>query len=204
MDERTMQDLMLYATVPIKRVDHNSNADKIIGTGFFYEDFTIFLVTCRHVIDDAEDSAIAFIGHSKTDKKRRQEIEINKDLLFWKDDSLGIFFILSSFIFSDLNSLSTDLVAYPLPQGDADKLHFQYVPKITVAQPSELQEKYNVIVPVAMFGFPNGYWDEENLLCLVRTGHTASHPGLTFGHAKEGRLNITNYAVLFFFIQPCW
>ena len=53
----------------------------------------------------------------------------------------------------------------------------------------------SAVEPIMMYGYPTGLWDSVNHFPLIRTGHTASHPGIDFNGVAEGRMCLPNYNV---------
>ena len=88
-----------------------------------------------------------------------------------------------------------DLAAVQFPDSivNSTELYPLCVTSKMVKQNNEFLLSRSAVIPVIMYGYPAGLWDQVNHFPIIRTGHTASHVGIDFNGVKEGRLSIPNY-----------
>ncbi len=177
---------LMYSTAPIR-----DSCSKVQGTGFFFstsaDKRVILLVTCAHVIEDcyktwmnskSRPDYIATIFIHSGDGKGRvkskgREIKILTDACR-RHPKLDLAYI----------------ILQDVKQTDAYNVIIQ---STFIPDDEDWRKRYGAAEKVLMPGYPHGLMDEMNQLPLLRTGITASHPGVPFDGEPEGRTNIFCY-----------
>lgn len=142
------------------------------GTGYFFN-FNIgeaqvpCVVTNKHVIKNA--SSAKFIFTTSKDGKPQ----------FGNTEK----FVLDNFekICIPHPEAEIDLAILPIAPlvSNVKNLHIVYLDKTLIPDP-DLLNTLSTMEDIVMIGYPNGIWDEENNLPIIRRGITATHPKLEY------------------------
>lgn len=172
---------LIHSTVRILCVDNNGNQSSGTGYIFFFcenEGQSIpCIVTNKHVVENG----IKGIFHL-TLKSDDGEPLIGKHEQITLDN-------LSQYCINHPDS-DIDLVAIPigpiLNSAEAAGKNYYYVPlSKEILADDELLSTLSSMEQIVMIGYPNGIWDAEHNLPIIRTGITATHPKLPLNGKSE-------------------
>jgi len=167
---RIAEEQMMFSTTPIYA------KGQIVGTGFFFKisKAQTYLVTALEVILDAGENQFFYEMRKKED---------------------GLVVVQLQFTWNQvLRHPQQGLAAVDV--SDA-KSKFMCAPLLAdiVQSNRQLLETRSAIEQIMMLGYPSGLWDEVHHFPAVRTGCTASHPGVDFKGLPEGQVNLFSYKV---------
>src|SRR6185312_6426956 len=180
IDFRETTSQFLYLTVRIEM----SYADGAVGsgTGFFddfydYHDRRPYLVTNRHVIEDAASLRIRLHAGTKNSPEPSYPLdgfwfEMTEPEKFWTphpDSDV------------DLRTISVNR----LTQLGMNPEFFSRALETRSIPPLEESRRYPALTGVLMIGYPIGLWDAANNLPILRRGTTASHPAIDFNDRPD-------------------
>jgi hypothetical protein len=173
-------ELLTYSTVRIEAVLKGNN-ETVSGTGYFYG-FNInnlhvpVIITNRHVI---KDTLLGFLTFSQAD--------IDKNRLFnkmrCKIDNFEEQWIPHPDPIIDLCMLPIGIYLKQLQEAN---FFPHYVTLDNSLIPSEEQLKdLTPLEDIIMIGYPNGLWDSQNNLPIIRRGITATSVKIDYNGKKE-------------------
>jgi hypothetical protein len=179
MTELSISEKLTYSTVRIEC--RLANGDLSTGTGFFF----LFLnneaknvpaiVTNKHVVEGAVEGAFKMHEGAEDGSPTSQstlDVSLDKFSNRWiphPDPDIDLCILPAGPIFHDANTRGKKPFLMPLD------------PKL-VPTPNELSD-LTAVEDILMIGYPNGIWDSENNMPIVRRGITATHPAKSY----EGR-----------------
>lgn len=164
------------------------------GTGFYYDfckkkidkdfDWSIpGIVTNRHVIEDGEYGSF-YINRKGDDNECKfgdmTEIRFKKkDWIHHPDSSIDL----------------SILLLYPILKENKLDVKDLFIRHMYVSLlPKESQwNKFSSMEDIITIGFPNGFWDEENNIPIVRKGITATHPKINYKGKEQFLVDIPIY-----------
>ena len=163
---------LLYCTTRLE-VDDGQG----FGTGFFYVTGRStarkdYLVTNKHVIAGANVLRITL--HSQAPRERRYFRPAGRLEVVIPDPE-------SRFVMHP----DQDLCAIPverireLVKESPDQIFYSPLGEHMIMTDDDYRRLFSVM-RVAMIGYPIGLWDHTHNLPVIRTGHTASHPAVSF------------------------
>jgi len=160
-------DGLIYSTVRISV--KTSNSEKI-GTGFIYKyeengKFWHFVITNRHVVENAQSGEITF--------HKGKSIE-GKNLLVDKE-IFNLKFSSRSFYCS--TDPSIDIAIWNISRifdENSDKMYMITVGNKIIPENEEINSKISKIDDIIFIGYPIGIWDTKNYIPIVRKGITST------------------------------
>ncbi|OAV65012.1 hypothetical protein Barb4_03661 [Bacteroidales bacterium Barb4] len=175
MEVKSIQEQLIFTTVRIEAI--LKNAETSTGTGFIFsyqigEGAYHFLVTNKHVIKGSITGKLEFNikSQEKVELGNKFSITINDFEQFWiGHDNPDIDIAITPFvpIVNDIKErYNKDLFYKSIPSN--------YVPT------KEVLETIDVIEDIIFIGYPNGLYDQKNLLPIVRKGITATPATIDF------------------------
>lgn len=195
----TLDEQLLFATTPI------FYQEQIIGTGFFFRQKPNgahhYLVTAFHVFKNIRERAAGStsaectveyhmtIGSRVTNGSLVSSFTLD-DVRAHPDEDLAVVRLTDRPMLPKAISL--------LQPGDrGPPVPFFKCLDLTCvdAQDADARKRLPACLSVLMPGYPSGLWDDVNRFPLLRTGSTASHPGVRFRNLPEGRLNMATAQV---------
>lgn len=173
----------------------NSKGEFSTGTGFFFNfifesgsdtNSVMAIITNKHVVEDASQLVLLF-----------KEKDIKTGLP--KDGAALPFTVVDvpNFIINH-PSKDVDLCAIliqPMLTILSEKKRDPFIVALSEREipKKEIWENLLPIEQVIMVGYPNGLFDEKNILPIVRTGITATNPGKDFNGKKEFLVDIAAF-----------
>lgn len=155
--------------VTVRIIKYKKDGIPFCGTGFFYRDQDlIFLVTNKHVLEDAQQIEFKVFTCDENggpDYQNMETITLKEDDLIHysyghnsKDVDIKII-LLSKFL--DNSRLINK------------RFYIRTVTEKNICDQKQLENLF-AIEDIVFVGYPNGMWDEVNHLPIIRTGTTAS------------------------------
>lgn len=159
-----------------------------VGTSFhfvFESDEGSFpcLVTNRHVIEGAV--SVSFVVHQSDESGRRGPIVLNQEVKgteHWiphPNPEIDLCILPIAQLFIRLKEAGNPLFYITMHEGAIIS--------------DENLETLDAIDDVVMIGYPNGLWDEHNILPIARRGSTATHPNLDYMGRPEFLIDAACY-----------
>ncbi len=172
MKPTTITEKLLFSTIRLQ-------TSKGIGTGFYFlfelEDNKKVpaFVTNKHVIN-TPDGTVSFSLHfAENGQPSKDVITITYEGKWIFHDKYDLAFTFVNPLFEQIKrEYSKDVFIIPLTEDliwDNEKL-----------------ETLSAVENVLMYGYPIGLYDEKNVLPLIRSGVTATHPAIDFNGEKIG------------------
>lgn len=169
MQVESITEQLFFTTV---RIDTESS-DEVVGsgTGFIFSyardgQRYPFIVTSKHVVDGTTGGKLTF--HKGKDNKVNLGEGFALEIEEWDGVWLG---------HPDVNIDIAVCPLSPFKKYAEDKTGYEIflrsVPLERIPSPSQ-EEELDAIESVTFIGYPNGIWDEKNLLPVARRGTTAS------------------------------
>lgn len=182
IDMRQPSTHFLYTTVQIEC--HYADGTSGSGTAFFFRDGhqtqeqIPYLVTNNHVIEDTVRLRIQFHLARNVEPwdfsvDEEKWVTIEDPLSLWTphpDNNI------------DLCGVPVAILKDRFPELDG--LYFDSLSSSSIPSAEE-KKHFHALMSVAMIGYPNGLWDEQNNLPILRRGTTASHPAIDFDGRPE-------------------
>lgn len=175
----TFSEQLLYQTI---RIECSGNC----GTGFIFgfkigdDEYIPVILTNKHVVDNLERNSVKFWLHTKdSDGNVKKDIiryDWDCEWIFHPDENIDLCCSLFMPMVNEAKLNGTDVF-------------FTTCTEDLVPDDSDLTEMQTVN-DILMVGYPNGLYDPQNYLPLIRKGITASHPALDFGDESIGVLDI--------------
>lgn len=167
---------LLYTVVRIetKNIDGNTSS----GTSFVFRDTSLppdsqlFLVSNKHVVEDAESGTIFFT------EKNSSGLPILGQPLFIRNDGFR-------YQWHGHPDAGVDVAVMPLSwqinmMASSDSQAFLRPVDLNEMASDSVFDDLDVSAPVLFIGFPNGMFDEKHYLPIVRRGYIATSPSLNF------------------------
>jgi hypothetical protein len=158
---------LLYATTPLT----STFADKTMtGTGFFYERqhgaiAHCFLVTNKHVIENALNVELVLTKSDLTFPILGEKIDISlgaaKSWHFHPNQDIDVAVLPIGYVSMEIEKIN-------------EPVYINFVDD-TLLPTEQLLIESDAYEEVIFIGYPNGIYDESNLLPVVRRGTTATH-----------------------------
>lgn len=167
----TITEQLLFSTIRLQ-------TSHVIGTGFYFifeidntKMIPVF-ITNKHVIENLDE--VTFSLHFAEEGHPSQEVVTITYKSNWiPHDKYDLAFTFANPLFEHIKGkLRKDIFLIPLTENliwDNEKL-----------------ENLSAVEDVLMYGYPIGLYDEKNVLPLIRSGVTASHPAIDFNGEKIG------------------
>lgn len=178
MKVQTLAGQLLFSTVRIEASGPNKGS---VGTGFVFayeydpEDVepVYFMVTNKHVIEDAEEGSFVFIENDGTQNPLlgqgiKVPVKRFKDVWYGHPDPDVDIAV------SPIRSLINIRVKDGDPATIGDRTFVAPIRSSHIPTPSKIEQNYDAIEEVFFIGYPDGLYDEENLTPIVRRGVTAT------------------------------
>ena len=172
---------LIHSTVRILCIDKDGNQSSGTGYIFFFcekgDESIPCIVTNKHVVDNGTKGIFHLTLKSDNGKPLIGQYEqITLDNL-------------PKYCINHPDS-ETDLVAIPigtiLNSAEAVGKKYYYVPlSKSLLADDELLNTLSSMEQVVMIGYPNGIWDAEHNLPIIRRGITATHPKLPLNGKRE-------------------
>ena len=172
----------IFATVRVETAYPDGSTGS--GTGFFFQTETAagqpshFLITNKHVLDGATSARLRFHygasnepWHFTVADHRTVEVDAGPPLWFQHPDPEV-----------DLCALRLSDLQARLPQLKG--IFFTAISESEILD-VESERRLPSMLTIAMVGYPQGIWDQQNNLPIQRRGTTASHPGVSFDGRRE-------------------
>jgi len=166
----TISEKLLFSTIMIQ-------TSQGIGTGFYFlfeiDDAKVpVFITNKHVIYDANE--VTFSLHfAEKEQPSREVIIVTYESNWISHDKYDLAFTFANPLFEQIKrKYGKDIFLIPLTEN--------------LIWNSEKLENLSAVENVLMYGYPIGLYDEKNVLPLIRSGVTASHPATDFNGEKIG------------------
>ena len=168
---KTISEQSLFSTIRLR-------TSQGVGTGFFFlfeldnnKKVPVF-ITNKHVIDDV--NKVTFHLHfAEKEQPSGGGVIVTYESNWIAHDKYDLAFTLANPLFKKIKrKFGKDVFVIPLTENliwDNEKL-----------------ESLTAVENVLMYGYPIGMYDERNVLPLIRSGVTASHPAIDFNGEKIG------------------
>lgn len=173
-------EILVHTTARIECFLPNNSS---IGTAFFFEDEDKrrFLITNRHVVEDATSATLALTGAIATSIAPAIVAQIFLDFAttpwaFHPNESV------------DLAALSFSAIEVALIESKQGAYN-TFVSASDLPSPDEIAD-FQAVESVLMIGYPDGIWDEVNNQPVSRRGITATHPNRQYAGRSEFMLDI--------------
>lgn len=169
---------LLFTTFPIW-VEREKGQNSF-GTGFIFnykageDKFIPFLITNNHVIDNATRIITEFVtavdGKPNTKEKVKVELDVNK--------------------FRSFSNKELDISAIPIAPiinqliESGKNIFYRVIDSNIIATKEQLDE-FSAVEEITFIGYPNGLYDTENMLPIVRRGITATPIWNDFNNKKK-------------------
>lgn len=150
-----------------------------IGTGFYFlfeidenKKVPVF-ITNKHVINNSNE--VTFSLHFAKDKQPSREVITITYISDWiYHDKYDLAFTFASPLFEQIKrEHNKDIFMIPLTEN-------------LIWDNEKLERSLSAVENVLMYGYPIGLYDEKNVLPLIRSGVTASHPAIDYNGEKIG------------------
>jgi len=150
-----------------------------IGTGFYFlfeidenKKVPVF-ITNKHVINN-QDKEVTFSLHfAKKTQPSKEVISLTYISDWISHDKYDLAFTFTNPLFEQIKrNYNKDVFIIPLTEN--------------LIWNNKKLEGLSAVENVLMYGYPIGLYDEKNVLPLIRSGVTASHPALDFNGEKIG------------------
>ena len=186
----SISEMLMHSTIRIEILNENKQVVST-GTGFFF-DFKIndkynvpVLVTNKHVIKDAQIGRLVFTiskeGKPVYGEKFMYEIQAFEEL-----------FILHPEQDVDLCVMPINPVVKDAQIKYNKTLFYISLGESIIAHKEQL-EGLNALEDIIMIGYPNGLWDAENNLPIIRKGITAVHPKFDYNGKTDIVMDIASF-----------
>jgi len=166
----TITERLLFSTIRLQ-------TSKGVGTGFYFlleiDDMKVpVFITNRHVIDDINE--VTFSLHfAEKEHPSREVITITYESNWIPHNKYDLAFTFAGPLFEQIKrEYSRDIFLIPLTEN--------------LIWNNEKLKNLSAVEDVLMYGYPIGLYDEKNVLPLIRSGVTASHPAVDFNGEKIG------------------
>ena len=180
MEVASVAEQLFFTTVRIDTVSKNGAAGS--GTGFFFshkvgEEVYPFVVSNKHVIFGMNEGRLSFLQRQQDQPILGRGHALN--IANWEQAWFGhpdpnVDIAITPF---------APLEAYIKQQNNVD-LFYRFVASDMIPNPEQLS-KLDAIESVTFIGYPNGIWDQQNLLPVVRRGSTASPIAIDFENSPK-------------------
>ncbi|KPV62583.1 MAG: hypothetical protein AOA66_1273 [Candidatus Bathyarchaeota archaeon BA2] len=179
MEVSSIAEELLFTVIRIETTD--SEGKQKVGTGFIFsyelEDKRyLFLVTCKHLINEVKEGTLTFIKSSGQKpllgESYRLRIE-NFENGWFKHESENIDVAILPFV---------PVLNHILNQGV--QVFFKSIPDNLIPKDEKLKE-LDAVEDVLFIGYPIGLWDPKNFIPVVRKGITATPVFLDFKGEKQ-------------------
>ena len=166
---------LLFVTVRLEEL-HGDKAG--VGTGFFYHhDGMLFVVTNKHVVEKVEDGSFLMLksSHRKWEPILGRGVELSfseKDFIGHPDPEIDI----------AVANIST-AINYLKEKGNSP--FWMHIDSSLIPDEEEIENFFSPVEEVYFVGYPNGIWDESNLLPIIRKGITATPYYVDFKNKKK-------------------
>ena len=162
----TIADEMIFSTV---KITTKTMKGEKIGTGFIYkyeEDgkFWNFIITNRHVVDNAIEGKITF---------HKGEMNNGKNVLV-EGEAIDLNFNSNSFFYNDSSIDVAIMNVSPIYDENKDKMYMIVVSRVIIPNNDEIKMKISKIDELIFIGYPIGLWDSKNYIPIVRKGITST------------------------------
>lgn len=161
MNWNRASEIVVRCTTPIMTIN-----GQVIGTGFFYrfkensEGFTPVIVTNRHVLKDLAQFKInVHFSNNNQEKYHKNLIFTEKHVIFHPNEKIDLAIVCNLGISSSMS--------------DNESLNNYYIGKDFLLNQEELRN-VGTIEDILVIGYPNGIYDSQNNLPIVRHGITAT------------------------------
>jgi len=171
---------LIFATVRIETLMAGGGTG--VGTGFLYaievdeKESALFLVTNKHVIDGARTGILTFT------------LSDGAAPLLGQHYSVRLENFANFFVHHELPDVDVALMPFfpilTLLSQRGVRIFFRSVPDKLIPTVEDIDE-LDAIEDVIFVGYPNGIWDVENNLPVVRRGITATPIGVDFRRAPQ-------------------
>lgn len=179
MEVNSIAEQLLFTTVRIEGITYKG--EQKVGTGFIFsyavEDKNyLFLVTCKHVINDTREGYLTFI------KAREQKPALGESYRL-KIDNFEDYWLKHKSDKIDVAILPfVPILRHILNQGV--QIFFRAIPHALIPSNEKLR-KLDAIEDIIFVGYPIGLYDQKNLIPIVRRGITATPVYLDFNGEKQ-------------------
>ena len=176
MQISTTSEKLLFNTVRIQTKERDGGTG--YATGFFLVDNRdkvkrIFLVTNRHVVEGVDEATVVLheADYETRGPKLGRGIEVKwpdfeKSWTFHPDPSVDVAVTFANTLLAEIGKDKQGPYLVPLGQD-------------LIATSSQMEE-IDLVEELIFVGYPEGLWDEEHFLPLVRRAAIASHVNLNF------------------------
>lgn len=179
MAELSLLEQLVFCTTRIEATTLDEKQTS--GTGFFYNYQLAgmelpFLITNRHVIENKKSIKFGFScadenGNPLYQPAIMQAIEVQNFVVYHPDNDVDLCAI-PAFL---MLALQRKFGKTPFLKAVSDNI----IPSL------EQRKILEPVEDIILIGYPNGLWDKENNMPLVRRGITATAPFLDFNGKKE-------------------
>lgn len=174
MKIKTNYDQLLFTTIRIETITPKGVGT---GTGFIFsrhvpdEGTMLFLVTNKHVVKDAIKGSLFFVQSDGVEPILGKRVDItiegfNNRWFGHPDASIDVCVMPLVPVINEVAQAGFQVFYRAVPQ--------ELVPN------DEIIENLNAVEEVVFIGYPNGIYDQVNLMPIVRRGITATHPQLKY------------------------
>jgi len=168
----TTTEKLLFSTIRLQ-------TSQGVGTGFYFlfelddnKKVPVF-ITNKHVINTLNGKVSFSLHFAKNGQPSKDVITLTYESEWIFHDKYDLAFTFANPLFEQIKrKFGKDVFVIPLTEdliGDNERL-----------------ESLTAVENVLMYGYPIGLYDERNVLPLIRSGVTASHPAIDFNGEKIG------------------
>ncbi|MGL4973163.1 MAG: S1 family peptidase [Culicoidibacterales bacterium] len=183
-------DKLMHITAQIQVLNENTEVVST-GTGFFFnftfdeETYTKVLVTNKHVVKGAKLGRLVFTEELNGQPNYGEKIQCNisefeEAFTFHPDANI------------DLCIMPLEPVFKEIEEKFNKKCLFISLDESLIPTSSQLKS-ISALEDVVMIGYPNGLWDEQNNLPIIRTGTTALNPKFDYNGKEDIVLDIASF-----------
>lgn len=168
---KTITEQLLFSTIRLQ-------TSQGIGTGFYFlfeidstKKLPVF-ITNKHVINNLDEATFS-LHFAKEGQPSREVITITYKSDWKSHNKYDLAFTFANPLFDQIKrKYGKDIFLIPLTEN--------------LIWNNEELENFSAAENVLMYGYPIGLYDKKNVIPLIRSGVTASHPAIDFNGEKIG------------------
>lgn len=178
----SISEKLLYATIQIKCY-RNKRQQISLGTGFIYgfckqdDLYYAFLVTNRHVVENAEECELLFHLANEDGSPSSRNINcivqgnFSSQCIFHPNPNIDLAIFNISQLFHEFES-------------KGQRVFYSYLDSSLIPSEKDI-ESFSAIEDIIMIGYPNGVRDTKNNFPIIRKGITATSYFINFDGEKK-------------------
>ncbi|MHA1252866.1 MAG: S1 family peptidase [Candidatus Helarchaeota archaeon] len=172
MKPTTITEKLLFSTIRLQ-------TSQGVGTGFYFlfeldnnKKVPVF-ITNKHVISKSNEKVSFSLHFAKNDQPLKDVITVAFEIEWIFHNKYDLAFTFANPLLKQIKqTFGKDVFVIPLTED--------------LIWDNERLKSLTAVENVLMYGYPIGLYDKENVLPLIRSGVTASHPGIDFCGEKIG------------------